>query len=179
MRKNLWLLVFCIFLSSCDSSPSQEDIENKANAGDSAAQIELYKMYSSGRANGGKNDSEAIKWLKMAAESGNPDAQYTLGTAYSNGWEGLTKNSKLSAQWLELAVKGGNKSALFLTAMNYMYGWGVEEDHVKAYAYLLVAQSFRNKAAISEETKFRYSLNKVQRVEAEELASDFKERYFK
>ncbi|AOE99107.1 hypothetical protein ATE40_007520 [Serratia surfactantfaciens] len=115
----------------------------------------------------------------MAAESGNPDAQYTLGTAYSNGWEGLTKNSKLSAQWLELAVKGGNKSALFLTAMNYMYGWGVEEDHVKAYAYLLVAQSFRNKAAISEETKFRYSLNKVQRVEAEELASDFKERYFK
>nr|WP_254599123.1 hypothetical protein [Serratia marcescens] len=79
-------------------------------------------MYSSGRASGGKNDSEAIKWLKRAAESGNPDAQYTLGTAYSNGWEGLTKNSKLSAQWLELAVKGGNKSALFLTAMNCMAG---------------------------------------------------------
>lgn len=178
MKNIVLVLLFSILATACDSKPSQKEIEAKAAAGDTAAQIQLYNLYSSGRAEGGQNNPEAIRWLTKAAEGGDAEAQYLLGSVYSFGNDGVIKNSKLSAKWHEAAVMSGNKDSLFLTAMNYKNGWGVQEDPVKAYAYLLVAQSFENKHAQSEDTKFRFSLNQQQREDAESMASEIKEKYF-
>lgn len=178
MKNIVLVLLFSILATACDSKPSQKEIEAKAAAGDTAAQIQLYNLYSSGRAEGGQNNPEAIRWLTKAAEGGNAEAQYSLGSVYSFGYDGVIKNSRLSAKWHETAVMNGNKNSIFLTAMNYKYGWGVQEDPLKAYAYLLVAESFDNKHAKSEDTEFRFSLTQPQREEAESMASEIKQKYF-
>lgn len=113
------------------------------------------------------------------AEENNSNAQYMLGTIYNIGSQGVIKNSQKSAYWLERSVKSGNETALFLTAMNYWYGWGVNKDPVKAYAYLLVAQSFDNEHAKKQDVEFRYAISQEQREEAEEMAIAIKKKHFK
>lgn len=179
MKSKALFVVCLLLLTSCDSGVSQKELIDKATKGDAAAQLSLYELYRTGRAEGGKNYEEAIKWLEKSAGSGNAKSQYILGSIYSNGSDGVIKNSQESAKWHELAVQNGNKDALFSTAMNYQYGWGVKHDPIKAYAYLLIAESFDDKNARLEDPKFRYSLTQPQREESESLALKFREKYFK
>lgn len=177
--KGIICVIFTILLlSACDSKPSQREIESAANKGDSSAQYELYRLYSTGKATEGKNDDVAIMWLEKSAEENNSNAQYMLGTIYNIGSQGVIKNSQKSAYWLERSVKSGNESALFLTAMNYWRGWGVSKDPVKAYAYLLVAQSFGNEYAKKQDVEFRFGISQEQREEAEEMAIEIKKKHF-
>ena len=47
-------------------------------------------MYSNGEGVP-KNDAEAVRWYRMAAEQGDTQAQVNLGVMYSNG-EGIPKD---------------------------------------------------------------------------------------
>jgi TPR repeat protein len=69
-----------------DSSPSAvlkfEDAQKKALNGDAKAQFQLGWMYSKGQGVP-KDNTEALKWYRLAAEQGDAKAQRSLGSMYS------------------------------------------------------------------------------------------------
>jgi len=59
-------------------------------------------MYATGRGVP-KNDTEAVRWYKMAAEQGDSEGQHGLGTAYANG-QGVLRDYVIAYKWLLLAA---------------------------------------------------------------------------
>ena len=57
-----------------------------------------------------KNDAEALKWYRRAADQGDADAQFNLGLMYYNG-EGVPKNDAEAYFWWNLAAAQGNADA--------------------------------------------------------------------
>lgn len=87
-----------------------------AEAPSAAAQYSLYAMYSKEKGVPGstvitvRDEEQAFKWLKAAAENDLPLAQISLSTAYSEGKFGEKDEAQAKA-WLQKAVDGYKKSA--------------------------------------------------------------------
>ena len=50
-----------------------------------------------------ENDTEAVKWYRMAAEQGIASAQYNLGVMYANG-QGVPQDYVQAHKWVNLAA---------------------------------------------------------------------------
>ena len=87
-------------------------------------------MYESGQG-GLRNDAEAIKWYRKAAEQGDAVAQFNLGTMYAKG-EGVSQNDAEAAQWYRLAADHGLAGAQFNLGMMYAEGQGVSQAPPRA-----------------------------------------------
>jgi hypothetical protein len=59
-------------------------LRNRAEAGELEARLELARRYLEG-AGVGRNETEAGKWLLLAADQGNPQAQFNVGVMYERG----------------------------------------------------------------------------------------------
>ena len=57
-----------------------------------------------------KDDAEAVKWYRLAADQGQADAQYGLGIMHANG-RGVLKDSVLAHMWSNIAGANGNEAA--------------------------------------------------------------------
>ncbi len=57
-----------------------------------------------------RNDAEALRWYRKAAEQGNAAAQANLGLMYLDG-QGVDEDDVEAYKWLSLAVAGGSKLA--------------------------------------------------------------------
>ena len=57
-----------------------------------------------------KDDEEAAKWFRLAAEQGRSLAQLNLGVMYFNG-EGVPEHFVQAHFWFDLAAATGNESA--------------------------------------------------------------------
>ena len=57
-----------------------------------------------------KNDTEAVKWYRLAAEQGHEEAQYRLGMMYADG-RGVAKNETEAVQWFRRSAEQGYKMA--------------------------------------------------------------------
>jgi TPR repeat protein len=69
------------------------------------AQYDLGVMYSSGT--GVQEDqTEAVKWYRMAAEQGDADAQHNLGVMYDNG-AGVPEDDVEAYAWFSVVATGG------------------------------------------------------------------------
>lgn len=62
-------------------------------------------MYSKGRGVA-KDDAEAVKWYRKAAEQGLATAQFNLGLKYERG-EGVAKDHGKADKWLHKAADQG------------------------------------------------------------------------
>ena len=86
------------------AQPSQTVLESqfeRARAGDKAAQFSLGTRYRTGRGVA-KSDTEAVKWLRRAAEQGYAPAQILLGSSYKHGL-GVPKDLIQAYMWYALA----------------------------------------------------------------------------
>ena len=68
-----------------------------AEQGHAKAQFNLGNMYSKGRGVP-QNDTEAVRWYRMAAKQEITAAQYNLGYMYDTG-EGVPKNDAEAVRW--------------------------------------------------------------------------------
>lgn len=59
-----------------------------------------------------KDDAEAVKWFRKAAEQNLADAQYILGVCYDSG-EGVAKDEIEAYKWWLLAAGHGNDDAKY------------------------------------------------------------------
>ena len=72
-----------------------------------------------------KNQEEAVKWYKKAAEKGNAWDMYQLGRRYYN-----EKNYTEAIKWLEKAAEKGNDSAA--TLLRDCYDHSNQKDEAEA-----------------------------------------------
>jgi TPR repeat protein/SpoVK/Ycf46/Vps4 family AAA+-type ATPase len=135
-----------------------------ANAGDMNAQYKLGLSYASG-AGGTKNDDEAARWYRLAADQGHVDAQCKLsqhyriaaeqGYAYAQfglGWiyehgKGVTKDVQEAIRWYRRAAEQGYAYAQYQIGACYNNGADTvltdKEEAVRWYR-LAAEQGFAN-----------------------------------
>ena len=78
----------------------------------------------------GKNEKEAARLYKLAADQGNAEAQYNLALDYANGIGGLAKNEQEAIRLFKLAADQGNSDAESrLADLGQDYSRTNEQDH--------------------------------------------------
>ena len=151
----LFLCAFCFIkeavtqaqsLASRPLSPAEiNQLQTKAQAGDSTAQLNLGKAYEDG--NGApQSDNQAVKWYRAASEQGNATAQNDLGLMFRLG-RGVEQDKVEAVNWYRKAAKQENPSAIFNLGTAYYNGDGVSIDDVRAYAWFLLAQNLGDQSA--------------------------------
>ena len=78
-----------------------------------------------------KDDAEAVKWFRKAADQGYAVAQYNLGVMYADG-DGVAENDAEAVKWFRLAADQGDAGAQYNLGHLYAYGLGVSRDIVTA-----------------------------------------------
>lgn len=67
----------------------------------------------------GKDEAEAVKWYRMAAEHGCADAMFELSKCYTFGI-GLRRNRALAAKWLQKSAEHNHVRAMFILGSWYL-----------------------------------------------------------
>ena len=114
-----------------------EELRQRAAAGDIQAQGEIAQYYLIGYYKDLKfprDDIEADKWYRAAAEGGNVKAQMWLCWSYFRD-----KKTDEGLRWLRKASEQGCREAHELLAKCYLEGTGVPKSNVDAYAYLNIS----------------------------------------
>jgi Zn-dependent protease with chaperone function/type II secretory pathway pseudopilin PulG len=114
----------------------QNDLE-AATKGDEQAQCRLGDAYSNGKGVA-KNDVQATKWYRMAAEQGNIAAQYNLGVNYERG-EGVSQNYSEAVGWYKKSADKGFAAAQLNLGIAYLHGNGVIKNSQEAAKWFRMA----------------------------------------
>ena len=85
-----------------------------------------------------KDDVEATRWFRMAAEQGNMFAQNALGAHYAAGI-GVSEDDAEAVQWWLLAAEQGLALAEFNLGLKHDSGEGVPQDHAEAARWFRLA----------------------------------------
>jgi hypothetical protein len=109
-----------------------------AKQGDIRAQNALGILYSEGHPGIPKNDKEALRWFRLAAEQGDALSQDNLGLFYLTG-RGCQKDFKKAARWYRLSADQGEDDAQVATGVMFGNGYGVPQDDVQAYMWFTLA----------------------------------------
>ena len=78
-----------------------------------------------------KDQTEAAKWYRKAAEQGFADAQRNLGDSYYDG-EGVPQDYTEAAKWYRKAAEQGDAGAQWWLGSMYEDGEGVPQDYTEA-----------------------------------------------
>ena len=123
--------------STTQASPKQKviaDLKEMANAGDVKSQVQLGLDYLTG--NGvGKDDAEAVKWLRKAADQDNPLGERYLAEMYFKG-RGVPADNAEAAKWLRLAAEQGDPQSQHNLAVLYTQGLGVPRNLKEAVKWM-------------------------------------------
>ena len=93
-----------------------------------------------------KNQVEAVKWLRKAAEAGHAEAQFQLSRAYWKG-EGVGSDPEKAATWAKAAAEQGNPGASYTYGAMLINGQGVERNKEDGIAWLQKADKLGVEAA--------------------------------
>jgi TPR repeat protein len=155
--------------TKADQKPIEE-VKAKAQAGDAESEVELGLRYLDGK-DVPKNQVEAVKWFRKAAEQNFAAAQNRLGVCYGNG-EGVAKDQVEAIKWYRKAAKQNLAAAQYNLGMCYHNGEGVAKDWVEAYKWLLLATRQGDEDAKKNITE----LTPEQIAQGQKLARDFMPR---
>ena len=124
--KYIILAVLCTMPSSLYAQ-NVSDFIDAAEQGNSRAQYNLGMCYV-----GERNWTQALYWIKKAADGDDVDAQYMLGTWYSVGGDGIDKDDIQAFYWWQKAANKGHKESQYNIGGAYRDGVGIEKDYSKA-----------------------------------------------
>jgi uncharacterized protein len=102
-------------------------IREKAVDGDPAYQLKLGKMLQFGD-QVLKDEQEALKWIRAAADEGFPPAQFHLSCLYAYGWCSLEPDSEQRQMWLGKAAERGFPEAIYQKGVIYLNQFLATED---------------------------------------------------
>ena len=92
-----------------DYATKLQKLRPLAEQGDANAQYDLGVMYRTGEGVL-QDDTEAVRWYRLAAEQGDAGAQNNLALMYFNG-RGVPKDYVQARMWATLATAQGNEQA--------------------------------------------------------------------
>ena len=125
--------------TKADQKPIEE-VKAKAEAGDAESEMELGRRYNKGEGVA-KNEVEAVKWYRKAAEQNLARAQYNLGVCYE---QGVAKDEREelfpvaggdpveAVKWYRKAAEQNYAPAQNNLGLCYEHGEGVAADRVEA-----------------------------------------------
>src|SRR5882672_6294644 len=151
------------------------EIRAGADKGDAKAQYELGRAFFSGTHGVAKDDAEAVKWFRKAAEQNDARAQAALGVRYAKG-QGVAKNKAEAVKWYRKAAEQNVADAQYNLGVCYASGEGVAKDDVEAYKWWLLAAGQGNDDAKYNMTIVENKMSQEQIAEGQRLARDFKPR---
>ena len=125
-------------------------------------------MYTNGRGVL-KDEAEAVKWYRLAAEQGDAAAQFNLGLMYNNG-RGVLKDEAEAVRWYRLAAEQGNTKAQNNLGNMYGKGEGVLKDSVLAHMWSNIAGANGNEAARKLRDNLERDMTRAEISRATELA---------
>lgn len=105
-----------------------------AEAGHIKAMQSLARRYETG-ALLPKNESEALRWYRRAAEMGDSSSTINVGLFYDFGKGGVSQNRQEALAWFRKAADLGNNHAMYMVGSAYAYGDGVEKNEEQAIAW--------------------------------------------
>jgi len=120
-----------------------------------------------------KNEAEAVKWFREAAEQNMAQAQASLGVCYATG-QGVARDDVAAAKWFRQAAGQNCAPGQYNLAVCYRDGQGMKRDEVEAYKWLLLAGAQGNEGARSDMTRLERQLTREQLAEGQRRAADFK-----
>ncbi len=86
-----------------------------------------------------KDNINAVKWAKKAADQGDAQSQYNVGIAYWNG-DGVTQDKVEAVMWFKKAVEQGYAKAKCALGKAYLLGeGGVKKNYRVAVMYFVEA----------------------------------------
>ncbi len=97
-----------------------------------------------------KDEAEAAKWFRKAAEKGLPAAQFHLGRSYHTG-SGVAEDHIEAVKWYRKAAAQNDGEAQFNLGVCYSFGQGVPKDDV-------VAVDWYRKAAEQNHATAQYNM---------------------
>jgi len=109
----------------------------QANGNRPWAMFQLGSMYEKGLGFQ-KDDSEALKWYRGAAEHGYALAQFKLGLIYQDGLS-VPQDYREAVKWYLLAAEQDFIPAEFNLGVMYHYGYGVRQDYASAADWFQLA----------------------------------------
>src|SRR3989440_469855 len=151
------------------------EIRAGADKGDAKAQYELGRAFFSGTLGVAKDEAEAVKWFRKAAEQNVADAQFSLGVCYANG-QGVPEDDAEAVKWFRKAAEQNLADAQYNLGVCYDSGEGVVKDEVEAYKCWLLAAGQGNDDAKYNMTIVENKMSREQIAEGQRLARDFKPR---
>ena len=122
-----------------------------------------------------KDQVEAVKWFRKAAEQNLPKAQYNLGVDCYNG-EGVAKDQVEAVKWYRKAAEQKYAKAQYNLSVCYGNGTGVTKDYVEAYKWMFLAARQGDEGAKNFMTVLESKLTPEQIAEGQKRARDFKPR---
>jgi hypothetical protein len=70
--------------------------------------------FATGTAGAAKDEREAVKWFRLAADQGHADGQFSLGVCHRDG-TGVEKDDREAVKWFRLAADQGHAGQLLLS----------------------------------------------------------------
>src|SRR5437762_1460163 len=159
--------------TKADQKPIGE-VKAKAEAGDAESEVELGLRYDKGEGVA-KDQAEAVKWYRKAAEQNYAAAQDDLGVCFHNG-EGVAKDQVEAVKWYRKAAEQNYATAQENLGVCYVSGEGVAENLVEAYKWLLLAVRQGNEHAKEGVTLLEHALRPEQIAQGQKRAHEFKQK---
>lgn len=138
--------------------------------GHAVAQSNLGFMYANGDGVP-KDETEAVKWYRKAAERGVALAQSQLGWMYENG-SGVPKDPVEAVKWCRKAAEQGYAAAQHNLGVMYYNGTGVIKNPAQAHAWWSIAGSRGFKEAKKNLVSLEKEMTAEQKAEAMKLAQE-------
>jgi len=119
-----------------------------------------------------RDEKEAAKWYRRAAEQGLAAAQYNLAAMYVIG-RGVPQSNAEALKWYRQAADQGDALAQFNLGMRYYEANGVVADPVQAYQWLSLASAQGIPDATKARADLKGKMTSAQIAEAERRVSAF------
>jgi|HubBroStandDraft_1064217.scaffolds.fasta_scaffold43920_2 TPR repeat protein len=120
-----------------------------------------------------RNDAEAVRLYRLAADQGYAVAESNLGHMYSEGL-GAEQNDAEAIKLNRLAADRGFAHAQFHLGIAYEHGRGVPQDEALAYMWFSLSAAQGDGDGIRKRDKLAGTLTPDQIAEAQRLAQAWK-----
>ena len=175
--KTCLIALFLLLAVGCkraDAGKSFQETKIKAEKGDAEAQYNLGKMYHDGK-DVAKDDVEAVKWFRKAADQGYAAGQNGLGFMYVTG-DGVPKDEAEAVKWFRKAADQRYAKGQFNLGLMYDNGQGVPKDEAEAYKWWLLAGAQGDEDAKKNISFIEGNITPAQRTEGQRRAREWKPR---
>jgi TPR repeat protein len=120
-----------------------------------------------------KDNKEAARWYRKAAEQGLAKAQTMLGNYYRI----VSHDDKEAVGWYRKAAEQGQPQSQYHLGMMYMEGAGVAQDYAHAYKWFSIAGTRGYQPANSNRNDVTRIMTSAQIAEARKLVREWMEQH--